>query len=1049
MRMGKGEFEIISNSSITKQINLILTFFIVNTFLLHSLKAQFNEYHPEVDWYTIETEHFSVHFHDGAERTAKVVAKIAEEIYKPITDFYDYEPERVHFVIKDIDDYSNGATYFFENKIEIWASPLDTDLRGTHNWLRNVISHEFTHMVQLQSIMKWKRTVPAFYLQVLNYERERRPDVLYGFPNVIISYPIPSVNVPQWFAEGTAQYMRREFNYDYWDAHRDMILRSYVLDGNILSWNEITVFGKNSLGNESVYNLGFALVSYIAMKYGENKLLEINKRLKEPFCFTIDEAIYKSIGITGKELYNEWLNFLKHYYSDNTSDIRKHLFQGEIIEKEGFGNLYPTFSPDGKKIYYLSNKGQDYFLSSLYVYDLEKKQSTLLVDGVSSTIAITPDNQKIIYAKLSEKNKNLVKVHDLYIYDLTTKKEKRLTYGLRANNPSLSFDGKTIAFITQKDGTLNINLINIDGTGLRHLTTFNNGEQIFNPKFSLDGNKIIFDYSFQDSRDIAVIDLDGNLEFLLDDPNIDERNPIFLSDKEIMYSSDVKGIFNLFIYNIETKSKRQVTNVLGGAFMPSFSFDGKLTYTGYTSSGYKIFYIECFDSLDFQFIPNYDYNLFKIDEKKRINGEHDWLALKNFNDSVIPNFDINQYRGQFTDLSFIPFIRYDNYSRSAKGIELLKPGLYFFSSDMLNRTGLFGSAAINSRLERDLFLGLEFKDKIPGFFQIGLKPELSFELYSVSRKSENFLGLYPDTLNDGTISYGYKTPVQVTYNLFEINFSAKHYFLSKNQTLEFKTIYSRYSADLGSFLLPDNSLYPSTWEVYLKGWTFQFNYDFESIARTKDSDINPYGTKISLSLEYSTNDFNPETYYDEEKGLLLTRYLKTNYGRAELNLFQASKLPGWKHSLIISSRMGTTLGPQTDNFFDFYLGGFIGMKSYPFYSISGNEIFHINLNYRFPIIENIDTRLYHLYVDKIYGSIYFDLGDAWNDKNFKLRNLKKGVGAEVRIQMNSFYIFPTSFFFNLAYGFDEVKRQNIFTLENIKYGKELLFYFGILFGFEL
>jgi hypothetical protein len=48
------------------------------------------------------------------------------------------------------------------------------------------------------------------------------------------------------------------------DSHRDIILRSYVLDGNILSWDEMSVFGKTSLGNESSYNAGFAFVYYLA-----------------------------------------------------------------------------------------------------------------------------------------------------------------------------------------------------------------------------------------------------------------------------------------------------------------------------------------------------------------------------------------------------------------------------------------------------------------------------------------------------------------------------------------------------------------------------------------------------------------------------------------------------------------------------------------------------------------------------------------------------------------------------------------------------------------
>ncbi|NNG26698.1 MAG: biopolymer transporter Tol, partial [Ignavibacteriaceae bacterium] len=174
--------------------------FILFSFVPLNLFAQFTEFHPELDWYTIKGEHVEVHYHEGAERTAKVVAKIAEEIWDPICSLYGYEPYDVHYVIKDIDDYSNGATYFFDNKIEIWTSALDFDLRGAHNWLRNVISHEFTHLVQLQSAMKASRSIPAVFLQVLSYEDARRPDILYGFPNYVVSFPLATLNVPAWFA---------------------------------------------------------------------------------------------------------------------------------------------------------------------------------------------------------------------------------------------------------------------------------------------------------------------------------------------------------------------------------------------------------------------------------------------------------------------------------------------------------------------------------------------------------------------------------------------------------------------------------------------------------------------------------------------------------------------------------------------------------------------------------------------------------------------------------------------------------------------------------
>ena len=171
------------------------------------LRAQ-DEYfnHTELNWFTIETPHFFVHYHNGEERSARVVAKVAEDIYGPVTSLYHHEPDqKVSIILKDYDDYSNGASYFYDNKIELWAPPLDFDLRGTHNWFRNVVTHEFTHIVQIQTSMKFGRHVPGVYLQWLGYEAERRQDVLYGYPNVIVSYPVSGFLVPSWFAEGVAQ----------------------------------------------------------------------------------------------------------------------------------------------------------------------------------------------------------------------------------------------------------------------------------------------------------------------------------------------------------------------------------------------------------------------------------------------------------------------------------------------------------------------------------------------------------------------------------------------------------------------------------------------------------------------------------------------------------------------------------------------------------------------------------------------------------------------------------------------------------------------------
>ena len=170
---------------------------------------------------------------------------------------------KVHIILKDYEDYSNGAAFFFDNKIEIWAPALNSSLRGAHDWMRNVITHEFTHIVQVQAAMKLPRAMPFGYLQVLDYENVRRPDVLYGYPNVLVSYPVVGLSNPAWLAEGTAQYQHDHAHYDQWDSHRDMLLRTRVLENKTLSLSELgSFYSKSSLMREGVYNYGFAFTLY-------------------------------------------------------------------------------------------------------------------------------------------------------------------------------------------------------------------------------------------------------------------------------------------------------------------------------------------------------------------------------------------------------------------------------------------------------------------------------------------------------------------------------------------------------------------------------------------------------------------------------------------------------------------------------------------------------------------------------------------------------------------------------------------------------------------
>ena len=1055
-------------------------------------RVQVDFYHPELEWKTIETEHFFVHYHDGAERTARVVTKIVEDIYEPVTSLYGHVPDqKVSFIIRDHDDISNGAAYFYDNKVEIYAPSMDFEFRGTHNWLRNVITHEFTHIVQMQTAMKFGRTMPAFYLQWLGYESERRPDVLYGFPNKIVSFPISGFVVPVWFAEGVAQYNRKELRYDFWDAHRDMILRSYVLDGNMLTWEQMSVFGKTSLGNESSYNAGFAFVHYIAQRFGEEKINEISRSLARLTEGTIDGAIERAVGRKGSLVYEDWKAEMMSSYAGRVAPIRQDLREGSpiiyyeegddlhispggpdekmtlhaagytpaiadmqpccrAIAETGFANLHPKFSPEGKRLAFVSTGTGDYFSqSSLYIDDLQTRIAKPVQTRVSTSLCWSPDGTKIYYGRSTRDNPHYSYQTDLYVYDVQRDEETRLTHGKRAMSPAVSPDGKRIAFVVNHDGTTNIAVMNLDGSDDKIITPYANGEQVYTPVWSPSGDRILFDYSVKDGRDIAWVKPDGSdLQFLVTGPD-DSRGGTFMPvGTRILFSSDRTGIFNLYTYDLETTKIAQISNVLGGAFMPTVNAEGRIVYSAYTSKGYKL--CEMVNPVEMGEGEHHYVSLpgaASIEKSGPLalasNGsvattQFDWHSLRSYDDTQLPPLDAKPYRSKFTNLSIVPFLRIDNYNPKNKAFEVLKPGVYLFSNEILEKLSFFAGVALNTQLERDLFVQFSYRGRIPGMYQLGLEPVTSIEAYNVTRKTDNALELGNEVI-----------PIDVTYNLTEFDFVLNQPLVPAVAEVEFRYVHSRYTSIIESFINPfDNRVVSASSDLYLISNTLSLTVRVDAVPRSRTDEINPLGREVRFNVSRDLNKFNGDGEYEISSTGLVPVYKNVNFTRVELLWKEHIPFFFKNHTLTASVKGGSILGPEVDEFFDFYAGGLIGMKGYPFYSLGGNEMAIGGLNYRFPLAHNLDIRFLPIYFDKLYASFYADIGNAWTGKIPNLRQFKTDAGVELRLESFSFYAYPTRVFLNVAYGFDQFTRLVRSRNQVVTYGKEWSVYFGVLFGFD-
>ncbi|MCL5019917.1 MAG: hypothetical protein M1426_05580 [Patescibacteria group bacterium] len=984
----------------------ILIFLILFLFGITQISAQTINYnHPELEWQTIETEHFVIHFHQGEDRTPKVVAKIAEEIYQSITQLYQYVPrEKIHFIIRDTDDYANGATYYYDNKIDIWSLPMDFALRGTHNWLRNVITHEFTHMIHMQRARKITRHTPGVFFQWLGYEKEKRKDVVYGFPNIIASYPIAMTIIPGWFAEGVAQYTTERFGYDAWDSHRDMIIRMRVLSNNLLSIDEMGSFGKNRLGNESLYNQGYSLVRYIAEKYGVETLEKLTKGMQKQRYLTFNAAVRNVLKMTESELHNNWRKSLEEYYSQALKTIQTNEVNGDIVQQAGFANLFPAWSPNDNDYAFLSNRGADYLaFTNLYLMKSDSKKLELIEGGVQFPPVWFTDGSGFVYIH-QEKTSTGCHYNDLYLYDRNTRRSRRLTYGQRAFYPSISHDGKYIAFARVQDGTFNLAVIQTETGKIRQVTDFTDSHQIFQSVWTPDDKQIIFSCSRDAARQIASINSDGTgMKYLLQGEN-DFRDPVLSPDgKTLYYSADITGIFNIYRMDIVTGRQELLTNVTGGAFMPSVNKRGELLFAQYMNEGYRISLLKKPVSLD---------------TSRAVYKSSYRTSAITFNDVNPPQYSAKPYKTTYTQTTIVPRVMMD-YKRP-------KAGVTGYASDYLDQYSFLGAFAMNSILDYDGVLSLEYKK---------YKPTLFLDVYNISRRIRARFPEDPELDQPGEHD-------QIRFTLLEVDLGIGHR-LSDTQTLRGTLVYSRYNSKVKNLTpipgIPNQSF---TYN-YLLGTKMEVEWNYQTEARTVDAEINPsYGRDLSVRIAREQNKFITDFAFNERIGTFEEVYKPYKYNSLFVDWREHYRLPiGIRKNAFTLNVQAGMIDRTVDSFFNFFAGGFPGIKGYSFYSIEGRKMLINSLTYRTPIIPEMNRKIVLLYLNKLYGGVTYFWGNAWSQKDIPWDKFKRSIDFQLRLDAFSFYNYPTRIAFDAAYGFDRF--QNLGGVQ----GREWRFYLQILFDY--
>lgn len=533
---------------------------------------------PDDHFLTLKTAHFEIIFNAKQQKLGEHYARQLEKAHQFLTERFSISPEKTIVLINDNTDSTNGyATPLpYPHMVIYPVLPVTQEALGEgSDWSLELLTHEYTHILSFYPATGFMKVLKALFGTVV----------------------APNLLMPRWWLEGVAVYNEST-------VAQGGRLRSLYQEGTLRSMVHAGTLNEYDMGeiNEIIptwpasrpYLFGSIFWAAAVEKSGTKIMNDLTENQAGRVPYFLESPARSYLGSNYTPFYNQALADLKQRLDKQIQSLEsaplsttKPLSVNDYIpyHKPRIAMAVgPSISPSGKFLAFIAT--DEYYKKSVRIYarepgegnfakpipfeavesafdEQESKTLDNLPTGAIQRISWFHTSDKIVYDKI-DRVSSFETYSDLHIFDLQTRKNKKLTKKLRAREPSVSSDDLRIVYVQLTGGQTSLATYDLTTNRSETLFTSEFDETLSHPIF-WSSDEILFAHRQKTGIEVLRIYKISTRELRTLYPEFSpSRFPIRFQNK-LYFVSGKNQVFNIYeTPDLET-NPRPVSHLIGGA----------------------------------------------------------------------------------------------------------------------------------------------------------------------------------------------------------------------------------------------------------------------------------------------------------------------------------------------------------------------------------------------------------------------------------------------------------------------------------------------------